>query len=138
MVKTPVRAVLDSNILISAIVFGGNPKRIIELIQENDVIAITSRILISELFDVLVKKFHFTSEKLYLAEELIRENFLIVSPSETLNIVRDKDDNRVLEAAVEGKCQYIITGDKDLLDLKSYHQITILTPGDFVKSLETK
>ncbi|HEX8932007.1 MAG TPA: putative toxin-antitoxin system toxin component, PIN family [Patescibacteria group bacterium] len=51
-------------------------------------------------------------------------------------MVRDIDDNRVLEAAVEGKCQYIITGDADLLDLKIFQSIKIITAEDFLKEQE--
>lgn len=134
MAKTPARSVIDTNVLISAIIFGGNPRKIIKLIQENKIIAITSPVLISELLEILVKKFHFTPDKIYLVEELIKENFIIVHPSDTLNIVRDRDDNRVLEAAIKGKCKYIITGDADLLELKSFQEIEILTPELFLKN----
>lgn len=135
MEKTPVRAVIDTNILISAIIFGGNPKKTIELIQENKIIAIISPVLLSELTEVLVKKFHFTPDKIYLVEELIKENFVLVQPNKTLNIVRDKDDNRVIEAAMHGKCQYIVTGDKDLLDLKIYEKIEIVTTEVFLNEI---
>lgn len=138
MAKTPVRSVIDTNILISAIIFGGNPKKIIEFIQENKVIAITSQILLSELLDVLVKKFYFTPDKFYLVEELIKENFIFVYPNETLSIVRDKDDNRVLEAAITGKCQYIVTGDADLLDLKTFQEIKIVNAEIFLKEMESR
>ena len=135
MEKTPVRAVIDTNILISAIIFGGNSEKIIKLVQENKIIAITSPVLLSELTEVLVKKFHFTPDKIYLVEELIKGNFVIVQPNKTINIVRDKDDNRVIEAASHGKCQYIITGDRDLLDLKIYQQIKIVTPEIFLNNI---
>lgn len=131
MQRTPVRAVIDTNVLISAILFGGKPKKIIESIQKGTIIAVTSSTLISELLEILVKKFHFEPQKILLIEELIKENFILVHPTEILQVVRDKDDNRVLEAAIAGRCQYIITGDKDLLDLKIYKKITILNPEDY-------
>ena len=133
MLKNPARSVIDTNVLISAIIFGGNPQKVINLILENKVIAITSTSLISEFLEVLSKKFHFIPTKLYLAEELIKENFIIVHPENSLNIVRDRDDNRVLEAAVMGKCRSFITGDVDLLELKSFQGMKILTPDQFLK-----
>jgi len=136
MAKTPVRTVLDTNILIAALIFGGNPEKIIEFVQENKVTAITSTVLLSELTEVLVKKFHFTTDKVYLIEEFIKENFVVVQPSEIVNIVRNKDDNRVLEAAITGKCQYIVTGDADLLDLKTFKKIKIVTAEIFFKEHE--
>lgn len=132
MVKTPVKSVIDTNVLISAIIFGGNPQKIINLIQENKIIAITSPKLISELLEILVKKFHFTPDKLFLVEELLKENFISVHPTDTVNAVRDKDDNRVLEAAIKGQCKYIITGDSDLLVLKKYQNIEIVNAEQFL------
>ena len=137
MKKAQVRSVLDTNILISAIIFGGNSEKIIESVQENKITAITSHVLLSELTEVLVKKFHFTPDKIYLVEELIKENFTIVQPSEIVNIVRDKDDNRVIEAAIKGKCQYIVTGDRDLLELKTHKEIKIVTPEIFLNKIVT-
>ena len=51
----------------------------------------------------------------------------------TINAVRDDDDNRVLEAAVEGKCEYVVTGDEDLLSLQNYGGIKIITPAEFLR-----
>ncbi len=133
MEKDPVKVIIDTNVLISAIIFGGIPEKIIKLIQENKINAITSSILISELLEILVKKFHFTSDKLYLVEELIKENFIVVHPTDTVDVVRDKDDNRVIEAAIQGNCKYIITGDRDLLVLKLFQNIEIVTPEQFLK-----
>jgi|SRR3989344_2148486 len=126
MVKKPLKDILDTNILISALVFGGKPEQIYNLVLEKQVLAVTSIVLIAELLEILTKKFHFEQNKIKQLENIIRKHFLIVQPKNTLNIVRDEDDNRVLEAAIEGKCQYIITGDKDLLDLESYEDIKIL------------
>lgn len=138
MAKNQPKVVIDTNVIISSLLFGGKPQEIIKLIIEREIIPITSKILIAELTDVLVKKFNFIPNKTALTEEFIKENFQIVYPSIMLDIISDKDDNRVLEAAVVGKCQYIITGDKDLLDLKSYNKIIILTAGDFLDLIGTK
>lgn len=133
MEKNPLKVVLDTNVLISAILFGRKPKEIIKLVLEGKIIPITSQILFAELLEVLVKKFHFTTDKLVLAEELIKENFIFVNPSNSINVISDQDDNRVLEAAVEAKCKYIITGDQDLLRMGSFKNIKIVTPDTFLK-----
>lgn len=135
MTKTPLKAVLDTNILISSILFGGKPRQIIKLVQENKIIAITTSALMAELIEVLVKKFQFTTDKIILVEELIKENFTVVYPSETLHITSDEDDNRVLEAAIEGKCSYIVTGDNDLLQLIAFKHIRIATPNTFLSNM---
>ena len=49
----------------------------------------------------------------------MRMDFEVVNPRNSLKVARDDDDNRVLEAAITGKCEYIVTGDEDLLSLKN-------------------
>lgn len=133
-----LRIVLDTNVIVSAIIFNGKPRAIYDFVLNERYRTITSSTLISELTGILIKKFSFSLAEINLIEYQIREIFEVVHPKESINEVRDVDDNRVLEAAIAGKCQYIITGDRDLLDLKSYHQIKILTPSDFLELLDRK
>ena len=62
-------------------------------------------------------------------------SYLLEYPSKQLKVVRDEADNRVLEAALEGKVNYIISGDKDLLDIKEFQGIKILSANEFLKLL---
>ncbi len=133
-----LRIVLDTNVIISAIIFKGKPREIYDLALNEVFKTISSSTLISELTGILAKRFLLSFAEINVIEFEIKEIFEFVHPKKSINVVRDIDDNHVLEAAVEGKCQYIITGDKDLLDLKSYNQITILTPSDFLELLEKK
>jgi putative PIN family toxin of toxin-antitoxin system len=135
MEKNPLNIVLDTNVVISALLFGGKPRQIIKLVQEGKLTAYISSILVAELIEILVKKFMFSSEKIMLLEELIKENFIIIYPAREIHVARDEDDNRVLEAALEGNCSFIITGDKDLLDLKNYKKIAIITPDIFLQEV---
>lgn len=130
-----MKIVLDTNILIFAFVFGGKPRQILSLVLEGKIQAITSPVLIAEFFDVVNKRFNLSSEELALTKNQIENKFLTVQPKKTINISRDEDDNRVLEVAVEGRCSYIITGDKDLLDLKTFKNIKILTPDTFLSEI---
>lgn len=132
MEKNLPKVVLDTNVLISAIIFGGKPRQLIKLIQEGEIIAVTTPVLLAELFEILTKKFQFTADKLLLIEDLIKENFIIVYPSQIVKVLEDDDDNRVIEAALEGKCRYIISGDSDLLQLGKYRNIKILMPATFL------
>lgn len=126
-----MKIVLDTNILISAFIFGGKPRQVLSLVLGGKIQALTSPLLTAEFFDVVNKKFDLSTEELSLAKSHIENKFITIQPRKAINISRDEDDNRVLEAAVEGKCSYIITGDKDLLDLKNYKQIKIVTPEAF-------
>ncbi len=129
------KVVLDTNIIISALIFGGNPEQIYKLVLNKQIFPITSPVLIAELTEILIKKFKFDLIKIKQLENSIKKYFKIVHPDKTLNLLRDKDDNRVLEAASEGKCYYIITGDKDLLELSSFKNIEILTADQFLNSV---
>ena len=131
----PVRVILDTNILISAIGFGGKPREILRFCLENKVKAITSQILIAELQEVISKKFPELIYKLDQIQRRINKKFKKVQPKNILKILNDEDDNRVLEAAAEGKCSYIITGDKELLDLRVFKNIKIVTVDQFLKSV---
>ncbi len=105
--------------------FGGNPRTILFKVIRKDIKAVISDILTTELLDTLIKKFSIKNTDLLLIKSQIKDNFILVYPTNEINICRDVDDNRVLEAAVEGKCKWIITGDKDLLDLKRYKNIKL-------------
>ena len=135
MAKEPPRVVLDTNILISALVYGGKPEQIYNLILDKQLIAVTSPILSSELAEILIKKFKFELDRIKQLEEITKNNFTIVQPAKIIRIVRDEDDNRVLEAAFEGRCNYIVTGDRDLLDLKIFKNIKIVTPDTFLSNI---
>lgn len=131
-----IKVVLDTNILISGIGFKGNPRAILALVLDNKIIVITSQVLLAELREVILKKFSKLETQLLIIEKQIKEKFIVVQPKRTLNVVRDKDDNRVLEAAVEGNCGFIITGDQDLLELGKYGTIKIVTPTQFLEELK--
>lgn len=136
MANESPRVVLDSNILISAYVFGGKPESLLNLIINEKVQSVTSQVLMGEFLDVLRKKFGVSHAEILEIQNEIQETFEIVFPTETINIVKDFPDNRVLEAAVEGKCHYIITGDKELLELEIYKGTKIVTADQFLHLLE--
>ena len=128
-----VKVLLDTNILISAMVFGGKPKQTLHSILEEEFLAITSPVLLAELKEVLSKKFPLRETDFKLTIKNIEEIFKTIQPKKTINVLKDDDDNRVLEAALEGNCKYIVTGDKELLRLKSYHNVRIVTADQFLK-----
>src|SRR3989338_6729146 len=132
MARAPVKVVLDTNILVSSMIFGQKPQQIENLILEKNVVGITSLILLAELVDVLTKKFHFNEFRVKQTEKKIKKNFIFVQPTSIIKILKDDADNRILEAAVEGRCQYIITGDKELLSLGAFKGIKIVKVAEFL------
>lgn len=128
------RVVLDTNVLVSALGFNGKPNQVLTLALEKRIQAVTSPVLLVELQEVINKKFPAIEPKLSLIIKRITKRFTIVQPNKALHILKDEDDNRVLEASIEGKCDVIITGDKELLELAHFQDIEIITPEKFLQT----
>lgn len=126
-----MRIVLDTNIIVSAIIYGGKPRVVHELVLNKEHLGCTSVILLAELSDVLRKKFRFTKREIDAILHQVRKYYEVVLPSESIDVLKDIPDNRVLEAAVEGECDVIVTGDKELRALSKYRTVRIVTPDEF-------
>jgi putative PIN family toxin of toxin-antitoxin system len=126
--------VLDTNVLLSAIVFGRAPRTILEMVIAGKVRCALSFAILDELRDVLQRpKFGFTPEQAVTVVEELRGVCEILNPARRLRTIKaDPDDNRVLECAVEARADTIVSGDAHLLKLKSFRGISILTPADFL------
>ncbi len=136
--KPELKVVLDTNIYISAILFGGNPERIRKLSKEKKLEILISEAIIAEVAEVLRKKFNWKSWQISQIIDEIRETATLIIPDQTLSMTKkDEDDNRILECAVEGKVQYIVSGDKQhLLPLKEYQGVKILSPAEFLIEMD--
>ena len=132
MAVLPLKVVVDTNVIISAVGFGGNPRKILNLVVKQYIIAVTSLPSIAELEEVVYKKFPLLAESYPILAKQLEQKFNMVRPNKTLYILKDADDNKVLEAAVAGDCDYIITGDKELLDLGQFETIKIVTAAQFL------
>ncbi|MEM6530460.1 MAG: putative toxin-antitoxin system toxin component, PIN family [Chloroflexota bacterium] len=138
-----MRVVLDTNIIIYGLLFGGVPRKLIQLCTSRPGLAITSEALVDELRDVLERtKFERYIKRLNRTpEDLVKDYLTYTSVIEPVHIeegaVRDVKDTIVLEAAVGGKATYIVSGDNDLLVLRTYAGITILSAADVLLLIET-
>lgn len=126
-----MKVVLDTNIIISAIVFGGKPRIIFELIIIEKILqGVTSKFLLNELLRILESKFKFSQSRIIYVRGLIEENFVILDPKDIPNIIQDDpEDNHVL--ALQSKVDYIISGDNHLLKIKNYKNTPIVNPEEF-------
>lgn len=129
------RVVLDTNIIVSAIEFGGICETIYDMVLRDKIKAVTSFALLEELRRTLINKFGHSPEQTDLMISYIRNHLILVRPVEVIDVLRDKDDNRVLEAAMAGGCSFIVTGDKNLLALGQYQSVKIVTPRQFLDQL---
>ena len=129
--NNPPKVVLDTNILVSALLFGGKPRNVLELVRLKKIAAFTSLILLAELIDVLTKKFGFSQEMLKIYLLKLQKHLIIIQPRTEIHVLKDEADNRILETAREAKCKFIITGDKEFLKLEEYEGIKIISVEDF-------
>ena len=127
------QVVIDSNVWISGLVFGGNPEKVIRLFTEGHILLITSEELLSELRRKISQRFPLFAPNLALLEASIREYAIMVRLGTLpITVSRDTDDNKFIETALAGNAEYIISGDEDLLVLKSYKDIRIVKPAEFL------
>ncbi len=126
---TPLRIVFDTNVYISAALFGRRAEIVMKLASAGQVHLITSEVILAELSRKLLEKLAWSDDQTQLFAEMIRDLAEIVDPDITLDVVPDdEDDNRIVECAVVGQAELIVTFDKDLLRLKAYETIGIITP----------
>lgn len=131
-------AVLDTNVVVSAAISAkGPPAEIIRAWRAHSFAWVTSEPLLDELERTLrsprlQQYIAWSDEELTEFTGLIRQLTRVVAPSARIRVIKaDPDDNHVLEAAVEGRADYIVSGDHHLLDLREYGGIAIVTPARF-------
>lgn len=125
--------VLDTNVYLSGIIFGGNPRHILDLVIDNEILAITSPAILLEISQKLEKKFKWNKNQILATIRTIAKSAKLVTPKKKLLIVKaDKNDNKIIEAAIESEANYIISGDKHLLKIKKYGQLKIVSPAEFL------
>ena len=131
-----VKVVVDTNVLVSATLFGGNPEKIMDLAREGKIKLIISEEILGEFKEVLKRKFGFSPDYAELTASDIKEISSLVIPTQKVDVVKEEADNRILECGIEGKVQYIISGDKrHLLPLKEFKGIKIVSPAQFLEIL---
>ena len=130
-----LRVVIDTNVFISGLNFAGKPGEVLDLLIKEEIDALVSPFILSELISILRKKFGWVDEQVTKVLDLIGAKTIEVQPKHRLSVIREKDaDNRILECAVEGEADYIISGDKrHILPLKEYSGIKILSPDQFLR-----
>jgi putative PIN family toxin of toxin-antitoxin system len=130
------RAVLDSNVIVSGLGWSGAPARIVEAVLAGELMLVTSSALLAELRRVLaypkLAKVILEGEKL---ADLVEMSSIVIEPVSVFDAVEDESDNRVLEAAVDGGADYIVSGDEHLLTLGAFRGISIVTPSEFVTTI---
>lgn len=133
-----MKVVIDTNIWVSYLL-GGLLQGIDKKILSKEIKIVVSDEMLKELSEVLSRpKFKdiFTVKRMKELFSLLDSYGIVVLPGQKVNACRDKKDNFLLEVALEGKADYLVTGDKDILVLNSFHNTKILKPKDFEKMIK--
>ena len=133
-----MRVVLDTNVLVSALLFTGISSELVSLWQKGTITVLLSREILDEYLRVLAyPKFHLSEREIKgLIEEELLPYVQVIKPETRVRVVkRDPSDNKFLECAVAGKANVLISGDKELLALRHYRQAHIQTPSGFLETL---
>lgn len=131
-VAKPPRIVNDTNVWLSALYFAGNEAKVVSLIEEKQAFSVTPNFIMDELEEKMVLKFQTPPFAANGTVAYIKSISELVSLEDEDFGLRDSDDNQVLETAVVGKCNFLITGDKDLLTVKQYQDLQIVTAAQFL------
>ncbi|OGT72034.1 MAG: putative toxin-antitoxin system toxin component, PIN family [Gammaproteobacteria bacterium RIFCSPLOWO2_02_FULL_56_15] len=128
-----MKAVFDTNIFISAIALpGSRAEEAVLRVVEGDVRLVISKEIILETLDVLARKFDRNAEELARVAVYLADLAEVVTPRRRLKVLKDDPDNRILECAVTGKVDVIVTGDQVMLRLGVYRGIRILSLREFL------
>jgi putative PIN family toxin of toxin-antitoxin system len=134
-----VRVTFDSKVFVSALNYQGPPARRLELAAVDAFRLQLSAEILDETTRILANKFRWPAPDISEARDVLSAISQQVIPHVQLDVVkRDPDDNRVLECAQSSSSDYIVTGDKDLLDLKHHAGARILRPVEFLALLEAR
>lgn len=123
-----MRVVFDTDILVSAPVFpGGRGEAALQRIIEEDDDLVLSRPILDELLGILARKFSRDAEEIARVAVFLSTIATFVSPRRRLHVVEDEPDNRVLECALAGRAQAVVTGDRALLALHDFRGVRLLS-----------
>jgi uncharacterized protein len=126
-----MNVVLDTNVLIAAFIAKGLCHTLVEQCLRVHCV-ITSEFILGEVRETLTAKFKYSDEDANAVDALLRSRMRLVEPIPLpCSVCRDPDDDMVLATAFAGEAACIITGDKDLLALETFGEITILSPSEF-------
>lgn len=136
-----IRVVVDTNILISALITKrpSSPVQVYNLIKSENFLLVTSPTILEELEDVIgreeIVKLHQKTPKQIkeILKEIIETSYIVPGLVSVEVVKEDPDDDKFLAAAIEGRANYLVSGDKPLLNIKEYHGIKIISPTDFVR-----
>jgi len=138
------RSVLDTNILVRAAITPlGAVAPVILRLRNGKFTLLYSQALLNELIKVLEyphiqRKYDIDAEAIQNFVGVLVQYGERVEPNRTVNVCRDPDDNHVIEVALAGNAEYVVSNDQDLLVLKEYETVRFVTVGEFLRILDAQ
>jgi len=133
------QVVLDTNVLISAILYGGKPRAILDAALSGSIEVFVSEAIIQEFQAVLLRpRFGLTVQFVHNVVAELTSLAEWVTPEQHHQVViEDPSDNLILDCAVAAKAQYLVTGDAHLIGLQRFQEVAIITPQHFIEVLQS-
>ena len=127
-----MKIVIDTNVLISGVFFGGFPRKVLNAVITEKITACATTEIINEYEEIIQemidrKQGHINKNILQPLVQLMH----IIKPVSNIKISRDSDDDKFIGCAIDAHALYIVSGDKDLLVIKEYENIQIITAKEF-------
>jgi putative PIN family toxin of toxin-antitoxin system len=140
-----IRVVIDANLFVSALLKpASNPDEVIRLAREGKIQLIMSPEIIEEiravlLYPKIVKRHRRTPDQIDLFLKKLTKVAIITQSGPKVDVIKeDPSDNKYLACAVEGRAEYLISGDRHLINLRTFRGIRITDPAHFLKIVEKK
>lgn len=128
-----MRVVFDTNVFVSALVIpGGRASEALQRVVDGEDTLIVSRAVVDELLSVLARKFARDREELARVAMFLSSLAETVAPAERLAVLSDDPDNRILECALAGSAEAIVTGDRAMLALEEFRGVRILSLAEYI------
>ncbi len=126
-------AVFDTNVLVAAIITEGVCSKLLRRSRMGEFSLISCPFILNEFNRILAKKLHLSDEEISSVMQLISEPIsqVIEHKIKITGICRDTDDDNIIVCAVAAKADYLVTGDSELLEIREYQGVKIVTPRDF-------
>ena len=132
--STRPRVVIDTNVLISGVLWGGKPGFVINQYRQGKFVLLISPFILAELANFL-EEYHVDEKQREIILHEFKTKPVKVIPPKKVSICRDKKDNQILDLCLAGRAGFLITGDKDLLALKKFEKTEVVKPKDFLRSI---
>ena len=127
-----MKIVIDTNVVISGIFFGGNPRKVIEAVVDGNLNAYATPEIVEEYTEIIEsmierKQGRLNQNTLFPFFSALK----IIEGASIVNVCRDPDDDKFIGCAIDSKALYIVSGDNDLLDIQEYEGVQIITAKEF-------